>query len=99
MFFKVSLRQRLRDIFTGVKVGAALSSTAAVVAEFVASDRGLGYLLLEYNGTLNTSMAFAVITVLSAMGLMLYGIVEIVERLMIPWHVSRRVDDTQMIKP
>jgi NitT/TauT family transport system permease protein len=97
IFWKVQVPHALPTLFTGIKVAAALSSTAAVVAEFVASDRGLGYLLLEYNGTLNTSMAFAVIIVLSAMGLALYGLVEIVERLMIPWHVSRRRDETQMI--
>jgi NitT/TauT family transport system permease protein len=44
-------------------------------------------------------MAFAVIMVLSAMGLALYGIVEIAERLMIPWHVSRRREETQLINP
>jgi len=97
IFWKVQVPHALPTLFTGIKVAAALSSTAAVVAEFVASDRGLGYLLLEYNGTLNTSMAFAVIIVLSAMGLALYGLVEIVERLMIPWHVSRRRDETQLI--
>src|SRR4029077_10995237 len=61
IFWKVQVPHALPTLFTGIKVAAALSSTAAVVAEFVASDRGLGYLLLEYNGTLNTSMAFAVI--------------------------------------
>lgn len=99
IFWKVQVPHALPTLFTGIKVAAALSSTAAVVAEFVASDRGLGYLLLEYNGTLNTSMAFAVIIVLSAMGLALYGLVEIVERVMIPWHVSRRRDETQLINP
>src|SRR6266404_1895817 len=99
IFWKVQVPHALPTLFTGIKVAAALSSTAAVVAEFVASDRGLGYLLLEYNGTLNTSMAFAVITVLSAMGLVLYGVVEIVERLMIPWHVSRRIDETRLVNP
>jgi NitT/TauT family transport system permease protein len=99
IFWKVQVPHALPTLFTGIKVAAALSSTAAVVAEFVASDRGLGYLLLEYNGTLNTSMAFGVIIVLSAMGLALYGVVEIVERLMIPWHVSRRRDETQLINP
>src|SRR5947209_20424140 len=56
MFAKLRLPQALPDIFTGLKVGAALSATAAVVAEFVASDRGLGYLLLQYNGNLETPM-------------------------------------------
>lgn len=90
IFWKVQVPHALPTLFTGFKVAAALSSTAAVVAEFVASDRGLGYLLLEYNGTLNTSMAFATILVLSAMGLLLYGAVELLERAAIPWHVSRR---------
>ena len=90
IFWKVQIPHALPTLFTGFKVAAALSSTAAVVAEFVASDRGLGYLLLEYNGTLNTSMAFATILVLSAMGLVLYGVVELIERAAIPWHVSRR---------
>jgi NitT/TauT family transport system permease protein len=97
IFWKVQVPHALPTLFTGIKVAAALSSTAAVVAEFVASDRGLGYLLLEYNGTLNTSMAFAVIIVLSAMGLVLYGVVELIERLLIPWHVSRRIDETGLV--
>ena len=63
---KIRLPQALPHIFTGLKVGAALAATAAVVAEFVASDRGLGYLLLQYNGQLDTPMVFATIVILSA---------------------------------
>jgi len=33
------------------------------------------------------------------MGLVLYGIVEIIERLLIPWHVSRRIDETSLVNP
>jgi NitT/TauT family transport system permease protein len=90
MFRKIRLPQALPSIFTGLKVGAALAATAAVVAEFVASNRGLGYLLLEYNGNLETAMVFAVILVLSAIGLLVYYAVELLEKLAIPWHVSQR---------
>src|SRR5258708_31847832 len=69
MSAKLGLPQALPDIFTGLKVGAALSATAAVVAEFVASDRGLGYLLLQYNGNLETPMVFAIVVLLSLIGL------------------------------
>ena len=89
-FWKIQLPHALPTLFTGFKVAAALSSTAAVVAEFVASDRGLGFLLLEYNGALDTTMTFATIIVLSVLGLLLYGVVELVEMFCIPWHVSRR---------
>ncbi|MCC6868648.1 MAG: ABC transporter permease [Burkholderiales bacterium] len=90
MFRKIRLPQALPHIFTGLKVGAALAATAAVVAEFVASDRGLGYLLLQYNGQLDTPMVFATIVILSLIGLVVYYAVEIVERLAIPWHVSQQ---------
>ncbi len=93
MFLKIRLPQALPDIFTGLKVGAALSATAAVVAEFVASDRGLGYLLQQYNGQLETPMVFAIIVLLSLIGLMVYYAVEALERLVIPWHVSQRPAD------
>jgi NitT/TauT family transport system permease protein len=89
MFIKIRLPHALPEIFTGLKVGAAFSATAAVVAEFVASDRGLGYLLLQYNGDLNTPMVFATIILLSAIGLAVYYAVALLERLTIPWHVSQ----------
>jgi NitT/TauT family transport system permease protein len=96
MFFKIRLPQALPDIFTGLKVGAALSATAAVVAEFVASDRGLGYLLLQYNGNLETPMVFAIVVLLSLIGLAVYYVVEIIERIAIPWHVSQQAADVTL---
>ncbi len=99
IFWMVQLPHALPMLFAGFKVAAALSATAAVVAEFVASDRGLGYLLLHYNGNLNTTMTFATILVLSALGLALYGIVELIERLAIPWHVSQRRTELELSNP
>ncbi len=93
LFRMIRLPQALPDIFTGMKVGAALSATAAIVAEFVASDRGLGYLLLQYNGNLDTPMVFAVIFLLSFIGLAVYYAVEFVERITIPWHTSQHGAD------
>lgn len=91
-FMKVQIPHALPTLFTGIKVAAALSATAAVVAEFVASDRGLGNMLLEANGNLNTTMAFGAIFVLTVLGFALYAAVELVERMVIPWHVSQRTD-------
>jgi NitT/TauT family transport system permease protein len=93
LFIKISLPQALPEIFTGLKVGAALSATAAVVAEFVAADKGLGYLLQQYNGQLETPMVFAIIVLLSLIGLAIYYVVELIERMVIPWHVSQRPAD------
>lgn len=89
-FWKVQVPHAMPTLFTGIKVAAALAATAAVVAEFVSSDRGLGYLLVDYTNRFDTPGVFAAILVLSLMGLILYGAVELVERMAIPWHVSRR---------
>jgi NitT/TauT family transport system permease protein len=83
----------LPTLFTAIMGAAALAAPAAVVAEFVSSDRGLGYLLVDYTNRFDTPGVFAAILVLSLMGLLLYGAVELVERLAIPWHVSRRTDE------
>jgi NitT/TauT family transport system permease protein len=96
LFAKIRLPQALPHIFTGLKVGAALAATAAVVAEFVASDKGLGYLLLQYNGQLETPMVFATIVLLSLIGLCVYYAVEILERIAIPWHVSQQAATQDM---
>ncbi|MFM8547862.1 MAG: ABC transporter permease [Betaproteobacteria bacterium] len=92
LFLKVRFPSALPEIFTGLKVAAALASTAAVVAEFVSSDAGLGYLLLTFNGELLTSMVFGTIIVLGVIGLALYYLMEFLERLVIPWHVAARND-------
>ena len=97
-FTRVQLPHALPTIFTGVKVASALSATAAVVAEFVASDKGLGNMLLEANGNLNTTMAFGAVFVLTFLGFSLYALVELVERISIPWHVSQRVS-VETLKP
>jgi NitT/TauT family transport system permease protein len=62
----------------------------AIIGEWVGADRGLGYLLLVAGGDLRTSLLFATLVVLTAMGLVLYYVMALLERLAIPWHVSRR---------
>lgn len=93
MFVKIRLPQSLPHIFTGLKVGAAMAATAAVVAEFVGSDAGLGYLILEYNGFIETAKVFAAIILLSMAGLLIYYFVEFLERIAIPWHVSQKKEE------
>ncbi|MBA3518661.1 MAG: ABC transporter permease [Rhizobiales bacterium] len=90
VFRKIRLPHALPSIFTGLKVAATLATTAAIVAEFVASDRGLGYMLLEFNGNLETGMVFATVILLSFIGVALYSVVEFIERRAVSWHVSQR---------
>ena len=72
-------------IFAGLKTSATIAVTAALVAEFVGSTHGLGYLLLQATNTLNVPQVFAVLVVLTVIGIVLNYIVEIAEWLLTPW--------------
>lgn len=89
-FWKVRLPNALPNIFAGLKVSIAFATVGAIVGEFVGSDKGLGYLLLRANGDLNTQLLFAVLIVLSLVGVVLFELIELAERLTIPWHASKR---------
>lgn len=89
-FAKIQVPAALPNIFAGVKVASTLAVVGAVVGEFVAADRGLGYQLIVANGLLDVRMSFAVLVMLSLIGIVLYGAVDLVERWALPWHVSQR---------
>ena len=89
-FWKIQIPAALPSIFAGIKVASTLAVVGAVVGEFVGSDTGLGYQLIVANGTIDVQLSFAVIVVLSALGIVLFGLVELAERLLLPWHISQR---------
>ena len=91
LFFKVRLPHALPNIFAGLKMAMASASIGAIVGEFIASQQGLGYLILVANGEMNTPLAFAGMLLLCFTGVALYFLVETAERLATGWHVSRRV--------
>lgn len=92
IFWKIRFPTALPNIFAGLKVAVTLAVVGAIVGEFLQADRGLGYALLQANATINTKLSFAVVFLLSAVGIVLFVIVDVIERLTIPWHVSHRPD-------
>ena len=76
-------------LFSGLKVAAALSVIGAVFAEWVGSSEGLGYLILVLNNATETATMFAVIFLLSVIGIGLFGLVVLCERLLLPWYRAR----------
>jgi len=72
-------------IFGGLKTSATIAATAAIVAEFVGSNKGLGYILLQGTANLDTTRVFAVLFLLTIIGLGLNSIVEVFEYFMAPW--------------
>jgi NitT/TauT family transport system permease protein len=90
IFLKLRLPHALPMIFGGLKVASALAVVGALTGEFVGSDRGLGYLLVQASGNLNTALLFATLVILSAMAMAFFYLVEMLERIAIPWHSSQR---------
>jgi NitT/TauT family transport system permease protein len=93
IFWDFRLPTSLPYLFSGLKVAATLAVAGAVVGEFVGADKGLGYLLLVTNSNMETSLMFATIVALTFIGLAFFYIVEFIESLLIPWHVTHRVRD------
>ncbi len=94
-FRKAQLPAALPFIFSGLKVAAAFSVIGAVFAEWVGASAGLGYLILLLNNQVATTEMFAVIVVLAAIGIGLFLVVSLIERLTLPWYYETRRDEGQ----
>lgn len=90
-FLKVRLPASLPQLFSGLKIAATLAVTGAVVGEFVGANEGLGYVILQANGNIDTAMLFAALIIMSLMGVLLFALIQIAEWFLIPWHSSRRI--------
>ncbi len=87
--FKLArLPSALPYIFAGLDIAVVLSVIGAIVAEFVGSQSGIGYLIMQYNFNLNTAGVFALLLVLSAMGVLLHLIVVEVQKRVVFWAVD-----------
>jgi NitT/TauT family transport system permease protein len=83
LFTKIQFPGALPYIFSGMKVGAILAVAGAIVGEFLASDKGLGYLMLQVQVTLDTPAMFMAVILISLLGSLLYGLVLLLERLLV----------------
>ena len=90
IFLKIRLPHALPAIFGGLKVASSLAVVGALTGEFVGSDKGLGYMLVQASGNLNTALLFATLVVLSALAMAFFYLIEILEKIAIPWHASQR---------
>ena len=75
---------------SGLKVSVTLAVVGAVVGEFVGSNSGIGYVMQRSIGTFDLPTMFAALFILALLGVILFWIVDRIERLVIPWHVSQR---------
>jgi NitT/TauT family transport system permease protein len=89
-FFKVRLPAALPQLFVGIKGAAVNATVGATISEWIGGDAGLGYYIQIASGDMRMDLAFAIIIVLTALGLTLFWAVVLAERALIPWHISQR---------
>ncbi len=85
MFLKIRFPSALPYIFVGLKVAITLAVIGAVIGEFVGSNAGLGYLILISTQQFDTALAFTAIILLTFMSIILFYIVEFLERVFVSW--------------
>src|SRR5919198_1068645 len=78
IFKKIRLPNSLPYMFAGIKVALVLSVTGAIVAEFVAANQGLGYLILQANYSLDTAFALVILLILALLSLALFWLIDVV---------------------
>jgi len=85
---RIRLPYAVPMIFSGLKVAVTLSVVGAVVAEFVNADAGLGYFIISSTAFFETGLAYAALIILSLMGIILFQLVVVAERVFFPWSPS-----------
>jgi len=85
VFVKIRVPNAYPYILSALKITATAAVVGAIVGEFVASQRGLGYVIITTQSSMNTPVAFAALVWISVLGLVLFGFVALLSRLLVPW--------------
>ncbi|MGB7587708.1 MAG: ABC transporter permease [Solirubrobacterales bacterium] len=85
IFRRVEAPTALPHLFTGAKIAVAIAVIGAVFGEWSGADSGLGFLILQDIGLLETARAFASVALLSAIAMALFGFLALAERRIVTW--------------
>jgi NitT/TauT family transport system permease protein len=96
IFTQFTMPSAMPVTFAGLKTGITLALIGAIVAEFVATSQGLGLLIDRFNFRLAMEETFAVLLVLSLLGLLLYGVMEFLDRRIVFWTREERLSKKEI---
>lgn len=90
VLWKLRFPQALPSLLSGMKVSISLALVGTVVGEFIAGNVGLGSTILAAQGAFDTQQVFVCIALLGVLGAVLFYLIDLLERQLIPWHPSHR---------
>ena len=99
VFAKIRIPNAYPYILSALKVTATAAVVGAIVGEFVASQQGLGYVIITTQGSMNTPVAFAALVWISVVGLAVYGLVVLAARRIAPASGRRAVSRSRSLAP
>ena len=90
VFTKVQVPSSLPFLFSGIKIAVTVSVIGAVIGEWVGSSEGLGYLAIRSKSQFLSERVYATVVLLSFMGIALFLIAGLLERILLPWYHQQR---------
>lgn len=85
IFTKVAFPRSLPYFFASLKVAMTLAFVGSVISETVASNRGIGYLMMAGGARFDVPLVFAGLAVVAGMGTTMYALCAIIERRLTAW--------------
>ena len=85
----LKIPEGIPSIMSGFRVAVILALVGAVVGEFIGANQGLGALIIASQGMMDTPLMFAVLILLTLFGMLLYGLVNLVEKLLLKKYLYR----------
>src|SRR5919202_4123911 len=91
VFWKLRLPSSLPFLFSALKIATTSCVIGAIVAEWIGSDTGLGYLIIVSTFEFRTGLLYATMAVGSFLALAFFGAVVLLERLVVRWQPTSHV--------
>lgn len=85
IIMKIGLPRAMPYFFASLKIAITLAFVGAIISETVASNRGIGYLMMAATANFDTPLVFAGLIVIAAMGIVMYALFAVVEQRMTFW--------------
>lgn len=84
-FWKFSLPAAMPSIFSGMKIGVVKAVEGVIIAEFIASNKGLGFMIMQASSFMDMSLMFAGLIAAALVALLFNGAMSVAGRVLMPW--------------